>query len=191
MSPVRRCMPLRHKRLVILAYFSRVATRTRRDDALFGIRLLLLHPWVCVLYGSCLTSARPRASACSFLIVAMVHAQVVIASARRCGMAVLPAFAITSFSISSVALHVFKVMSSCTVISAHDVPISGMFVFTSPSVSLYRIFASPAVSSLTLETVISVLPTNRSRILVVACVPTRHRAWSSSLSKKQPTHALQ
>ena len=33
-----------------------------------------------------------------------------------------------------------------------------MFVFISPSVSLYQIFASPAVSSLTLKIVISVLP---------------------------------
>ena len=45
------------------------------------------------------------------------------------------------------------------------IPISGMFVFILPSVSLYRIFASPAVSSLTLEIVISVLPPNRSRVL--------------------------
>ena len=35
------------------------------------------------------------------------------------------------------------------------------------------------------------LPTDRSRILDVACVPTRIRAWSSSLSKNQPTRALQ
>ena len=67
------------------------------------------------------------------------------------------------------------------------IPISGMFVFISPSVSLYKIFASPAVSSLTLKIVISVLPSNRSRILDVACVPTRNRAWSSSL--QEPTDA--
>ena len=60
-------------------------------------------------------------------------------------------------------------------------------MFISPSVSLYKIFASPAVSSLTLKIVISVLSTNRSRILNVACVPTRDRAWSSSLPKNQPT----
>ena len=40
-------------------------------------------------------------------------------------------------------------------------------MFISPSVSVYRIFASPAVSSLTLKIVVSVLPTNRSRILDV------------------------
>ena len=40
-----------------------------------------------------------------------------------------------------------------------------MFVFISPSVSLYKIFASPAVSSLTLKIVISVLSSNHSRIL--------------------------
>ena len=36
-------------------------------------------------------------------------------------MAVLPGFAIISFFISSVALHVFKVIASCTVIIARDV----------------------------------------------------------------------
>ena len=46
-------------------------------------------------------------------------------------------------------------------------PIVGMVVSTSPSVSLWRIVLSPAVSSPTLKIVISVLPTIRSRVLVV------------------------
>ena len=46
-------------------------------------------------------------------------------------------------------------------------PIAGMVVSTSPSVSLWRIVFSPPVSSLTVKIVISVLPTNRYRVLVV------------------------
>ena len=44
------------------------------DDALSSIRLLLLHPWVCLLYGSCLTPARPHASDCSRFTVAVLPA---------------------------------------------------------------------------------------------------------------------
>ena len=54
MSPLRRCMPTRHKRYVILPIHSSGATRTRRDDAMSSIHPLLLHPWVCSLCGSCL-----------------------------------------------------------------------------------------------------------------------------------------
>ena len=46
-------------------------------------------------------------------------------------------------------------------------PIAGIVGSTSPSVSLQKIVVSPAVSSLTVKIVISVLPTNRSRVLVV------------------------
>ena len=60
----------------------------------------------------------------------------------------------------------------------------------SPSVSLWKIFASQTVSRVTLKMDISVLPTDRTRVLDVACVPTRDRAWSSSLPQNQPTHAL-
>ena len=77
-----------------------------------GIHLLLLHPWVCSLCGSCLKPARPHASVCSRLIVAVLPAHGVTPSVEHCGMAVLPAFAITTFFIPSVALHVFKVMAS-------------------------------------------------------------------------------
>ena len=63
------------------------------------------------------------------------------------------------------------------------IPITGMSAFIPPRVSLYRTFAPPAVSSPILKIVISILPTNRSRILYVASVPTRNRAWSSSLPR--------
>ena len=161
-------------------------TRTRRDDALSGIRLLLLHPWVCLLSISCLTPARPHASDCSRLIVPVLPAHVVISSVEHCGMAVLPAFAITTFSISSVALHVFKVIACCTVISARDV--QSPYRSCGCSCSLRQ--ASPAVSSLTVKIVISVLPSSRSRILDLACPNTQSSLLLVS-PKNQPTHALQ
>ena len=61
-----------------------------------------------------MSPARPHASVCSRLIVAVLPAHGVVPSVEHCGMAVLPAFAITTFFISSVALRVFKVMVSCT-----------------------------------------------------------------------------
>ena len=82
-------------------------SRTRRVDAMSSIRLLLLHPWVCLLCSSCLTPARPHASDCSRFIVAVLPAHVVISCEEHCGMAVLPALANKSFFVSSVALHVF------------------------------------------------------------------------------------
>ena len=70
-------------------------------------------PWVCLLYDSCLIPARPRASDCSRLVVAVLPAHSVIPSVEHCGVAVLSAFANTTFFVPSVALHVFKVMASC------------------------------------------------------------------------------
>ena len=98
---------------------------------------------VCLPYGSCLTPARPHASDCSRFIVAVLPAHVVISSAEHCGMAVLPAFAIASFSIPSVALHLLKVIASCTVLSAQ------MFQFPECSCSLRQ--ASAYTGSLLLR----------------------------------------
>ena len=111
----------------------------------------------------------------SRFIVAVLPAHVVISSVEHCGMAVLPAFAITSFFIPSVALHVFKVIESCTVVNARDVQSSyrSPGCSCSPSVSWHKIFASQAVSSPTLRIVISVLPSNCSRILDLACPNTQ------------------
>ena len=97
------------------------------------------------------------------------------------------AFTITIFfispwpCISTKSSHL--ALSSVRVICSVIIPITNMFVFTPPSASLYKIFASPAVSSPSLKIVISVLPSNRSRILDLACVPVRNRAWSSSLPR--------
>ena len=105
-------MPPRHKRQVILPIHSGGATRTRRGDVMSSIHLPLLHPWDCSLYGSCLTPARPHASDCSRLIVAVPPVHGVVPCVEHCGKAVLPAFDITTFFISSLAFNVFKVMAS-------------------------------------------------------------------------------
>ena len=63
------------------------------------------------------------------------------------------------------------------------VPITGMLVFMSPSVSLYKIFASPAVSTLTLKIVISVSLFMMLRVSQHVIVMSRPERSSGRLSR--------
>ena len=197
--------------------------------------------------GSCLTRARPHASDCMRLVVAVLPARGVVPSVEHCGLEVLSAFANTNLLHPLRGLHTFKVthlashdgvwaMSLICLGAGYPCPVSTLIPHwtthllscscrpdrdTSASsvswkaalrlwLSSVRVMFShhgtdhwdarvhvakrQLVQGLCFSSCLKPNPQDRHLGLPVqdvACIPTRNPAWSSSLPKNQPTHALQ
>ena len=105
----------------------------------------------------------------------LVAVHCVIPSVEHCGIAVLPALATITFFITSVALHVFKVMASCTRCLLFVLLQSSSEQDTFASSVSWRAALRLSQSSVCVMFGTSVLPTNRCRVLNVACPNTQSR----------------